>query len=115
MLEQIPDTPVPIEKNVINALGNIVPNPINDPYNAALEAADKIFRITNTTSPETPVQYRAYKGTAIKKNALYPRLSSTFPLRDNKDVLTRTNIPSKEAANVGIVSNCEILLLGNLF
>ena len=57
MLEQIPDTPVPIAKNVINDLGNIEPKPIKQPYNAALDAADKIFKITKIINPDKLFQY----------------------------------------------------------
>ena len=59
MLEQIPEIPVPIAKNVIKDLGNMVPKPIKEPCKAALDAADKTFSNTKTTRPEVSLQYIA--------------------------------------------------------
>ena len=101
----MPETPVPIEKNVIKDFGNITPNPIMEPYNAALDAAEITLRITKITSPEIPVQYSAWIGITSKKKALYPKLKTTFPLIEKKDVFTKIKMPNNDAAKVGIVSN----------
>ena len=57
ILEAIPDTPVPIEKKVMNSFGNMPPSPIKQPYKAALDAAENIFKKIKQIIPVVPFQY----------------------------------------------------------